>query len=361
MGTGKSALESLEMNFWQDKKVLLTGHTGFKGSWLSIWLEHLGADVTGYALNPPTRPSLFELCDIDGMIDSIIGDIRDFKKLTGIVQAVKPDIIIHMAAQPIVRESYKDPRMTYETNVMGTVNLLEAARNSNSVKAIVNVTTDKCYENKETLQAYKENDALGGFDPYSNSKACSELVTASYRRSFFEQSGISIATARAGNVIGGGDWACDRLIPDFVRALLNDEKIRVRNPKAVRPWQHVLEPLSGYMLLAEKLYKHGQKYASAWNFGPDRVDAKPVEWIVKSLCKKWEGASYSIDKDEHPHEAHYLLLDHSKSTKLLGWKPKWHLDRAIDKVVEWTKAYQEKENDLYDICLSQIKEYTRAR
>jgi CDP-glucose 4,6-dehydratase len=355
----------MAMKFWQGKKVFLTGHTGFKGSWLSLWLDSLGAEVTGYALKPPTDPSLFEICELEDRIDSIIGDIRDKKSLIKTVLSVEPDIIIHMAAQPIVRESYRDPFGTYETNVMGTVNLLEAVRQSKSVRAVVNVTTDKCYENKETLRAYKETDPMGGFDPYSNSKACSELVTASYRSSFFNpldhaKHKVAIATARAGNVIGGGDWASERLIPDFVRAILNKETIRVRNPKAIRPWQHVLEPLSGYMMLAEKLYTHGPKYSEGWNFGPSRTDAKPVEWIVKNLCKKWEGSAYSIDKGRHPHEANYLILDNSKANKRLGWSPKWDLSQALDKVVDWTKAYQDKE-DIYDICIEQISEYTKRK
>ncbi len=353
------------MNFWEGKKVFLTGHTGFKGSWLSLWLDHLGAEVTGYALESPTDPSLFDICDIDGIVDSVIGDIRDKEKLISTMTSVNPDIVIHMAAQPLVRESYKNPADTFEVNVMGTVNLLEAVRKCKKVKSVVNVTTDKCYENKETLRAYKETDPMGGFDPYSTSKACSELVTASYRSSFFnpeeyDEHGVGIATARAGNVIGGGDWAEDRLIPDFFRAVLNGDKVMIRNPKSIRPWQHVLEPLSGYLLLAEKLYKHGPKFSSAWNFGPDRIDAKSVEWIIKSLCGKWEGASYEIDKGKHPHEAHYLILDHSKAAKYLGWRPKWRLEKALDMTVDWVKDLKRNE-DMNEVCISQIRKYANAK
>jgi CDP-glucose 4,6-dehydratase len=362
VGFRASPLEGLEVNFWNKKRVFITGHTGFKGSWLSLWLNYLGAEVTGYALNPPTDPSLFDLCDIDGIIDSIIADIRDQKKLIETMTSIEPEIVIHMAAQPLVRESYNDPVETFDINVLGTVNLFEAVRRSKSVRAVVNVTTDKCYENKDTLKAYKETDPLGGFDPYSTSKACSELATASYRSSFFnpkdfKSHSVAIATARAGNVIGGGDWADDRLVPDFVRSILSNQEIKIRNPKAIRPWQHVLEPLSGYLMLAEKLYKHGPKYSEAWNFGPDRKDAISVEWIIKKLCEKWgEEASYKIDQGKHPHEAHYLILDHSKATSKLGWKPKWGLETALDKIVGWTKAYKDHE-DVTEVCLGQIKEY----
>jgi CDP-glucose 4,6-dehydratase len=365
--------------FWRAKKVFLTGHTGFKGAWLSIWLDSLGAEVTGYALKPPTRPSLFELCGLGKSVKSVIADIRDRDRLQKAVLAAGPEIIIHMAAQPIVRRSYKDPRETYETNVMGTVNLFEAARKCGAVRAIVNVTTDKCYENKERPRGYKEDEPMGGYDPYSSSKACSELVTSAYRDSFFNprryfvsrrpsnpqtfqpsssRHHVALASARAGNVIGGGDWAADRLIPDIIRAALKGEKVLIRNPRAIRPWQHVLEPLSGYLTLAEALYKKGPRYSQAWNFGPDSGDAKDVEWIVKRMFRKWPGTpGYALDKGAHPHEAHYLKLDSSKAGKELGWAPRWRIGEAIDKIIEWTRAYQNGE-DMREICLKQIGEYS---
>lgn len=352
----------LYSDFWQNKKVFLTGHTGFKGSWLSIWLNAMGAKVTGYALNPPTEPSLFKLCCIDEFTKSVIGDIRDRENLLQELLKAQPDIVIHMAAQPLVRESYINPAETYEINVMGTVNLFEAVRKCPTVKAVVNVTTDKCYENKEWPWGYRENEPMGGYDPYSNSKSCSELVTSSYRNSFFnikdyEKHGVAIASVRAGNVIGGGDWAKDRLIPDCISSLLNNEKILIRSPKAIRPWQHVLEPLGGYILLAQKLYEEGPKFAEGWNFGPEDNDAKPVEWIVKKLCNKWgNSAGYEIDEGEHSHEANYLKLDISKAKSMLGWYPKWNLDIALDKITEWNNCYLENKG-MKDITLAQIKAY----
>lgn len=347
---------------YNGRRILVTGHTGFKGSWLCLWLTSLGAKVTGYALDPPTKPSLFNLCRIDKLLNSVIADVRDSKKFTKTVLSVKPDIVIHMAAQPLVRDSYKVPAATYEINVMGTVNLFEAVRKCNSVRAVINVTTDKCYENKEWPWGYKEDEQLGGFDPYSNSKACSELVTAAYRSSFFnpgeyKKHGVAVASVRAGNVIGGGDWATDRLIPDCVRALLKEQKIVIRNPKAIRPWQYVLEPLRGYLMLADKLYTKGPQYAGAWNFGPEDADAKSVEWVVKSLCEKWGGkAAYKVDKGIHPHEAHCLKLDSSKARNELGWKPKLDLRLAIEKTAEWYKAFQNK-RDLITLSIEQIQSY----
>jgi CDP-glucose 4,6-dehydratase len=352
------------MGSWRGKRVFLTGHTGFKGAWLTIWLHSLGAKVTGYALKPPTNPSIFELCRLDRKVKSNIGDVRDAAKLRKVMLAASPEVVIHMAAQPLVRESYRVPAETYETNVMGTVNLLEAVRACKSVKAVVNVTTDKCYENKEHLRGYKEGEPLGGYDPYSSSKACSELVTAAYRNSFFnpadyKKHGVALASARAGNVIGGGDWAADRLIPDLIRAGLKGEKARIRNPRAIRPWQHVLEPLSGYLLLAEKLYKYGPKFAQAWNFGPDAGDAKDVEWIVRRMFSAWpEAKGYVIDKGRHPHEAHYLKLDSSKARRELGWTPRWHIGGAIDRIISWTRSYAARQ-DMYKACLEQIEEYLK--
>jgi CDP-glucose 4,6-dehydratase len=345
--------------FWLGKKVFITGHTGFKGSWLSLWLNKLGAEVTGYALQPPTLPSLFDITQLSANMNSIIGDIRDADSLNKAIAASTPDIVIHMAAQPLVRESYNSPVETYATNVMGTVNLLEALRQSQSVKAIVNVTTDKCYENKEWVWGYRENEPLGGLDPYSSSKACSELVTQAYRHSFFHN-GIALASARAGNVIGGGDWATDRLIPDCINALLENKAIRIRNPNSIRPWQHVLEPLNGYISLAEKLYTDGQAYAESWNFGPSEQDAKPVQWIVETLCDKWgETKGFTMDEGEHPHEARYLKLDCSKAKHELQWQPCWNLDTAVDKIVEWSKVYQAQGN-IREICLEQISAYEHA-
>lgn len=348
--------------FWSGKKVFLTGHTGFKGSWLSLWLHDMGAHVTGYALEPPTEPSLFELCRLDELVTSIIADVRDLARLRRAMTDARPDIVIHMAAQPLVRDSYKMPVDTYSTNVMGTVNLLEAVRTCPGVKAVVNVTTDKCYENKEWLWGYRENEPLGGYDPYSSSKACSELVTAAYRSSFFNSSdypghGVAVASARAGNVIGGGDWSADRLIPDCIRALLRGERIIIRNPHAIRPWQHVLDPLCGYLMLAQKLYENGCDYAAGWNFGPRDEDAKPVEWIVGQICAAWgANASYEIDRAVHPHEAHYLKLDCSKARTELGWRSRWNLEKALDSIIGWTEAYRDKK-DIRSICLTQIEEY----
>ncbi len=368
MESGQGPLESLVRSapsFYSGRKVFVTGHTGFKGAWLCMWLHALGAKVTGYALDPPTDPSLFELCGVGKLVKNVIADVRDQKTIAKTLCKAKPDIVIHMAAQSLVRDSYKFPVETYATNVMGTVHLLNAVRACGTVRAVVNVTTDKCYENREWLWGYRENEPLGGHDPYSSSKACSELVTAAYRNSFFNPNdysrhGVAVASARAGNVIGGGDWAVDRLVPDCVRALLKNKPVLVRNPRAVRPWQHVLEPLSGYLTLAKRLYEEGPKFGSAWNFGPPEDDAKPVEWIVKQMCTEWgNGARYRVDKGKHPHEAHYLRLDCTKARTELGWAPRWDLPRAIHGIVEWTKVYRE-EGNVRGVCLAQINEYERC-
>ena len=348
--------------FYKDKRVFITGHTGFKGSWLCLLLNKMGASVIGYALEPPTNPSLFEQADIEKDITHIIGDVRNLNKLTQAIADTKPDIVIHMAAQPLVRESYKIPVETYEINVMGTVNLLEAVRQNPGIKALVNVTTDKCYDNQEWHWGYRESEPMGGYDPYSNSKGCSELVTAAYRNSYFntndyEKHGVAIGSARAGNVIGGGDWADDRLIPDFIRAIIKGDKVQIRSPYAIRPWQHVLEPLTGYLTLAKALYENGPTFAGAWNFGPDDSDAKNVEWITEKICKLWgENSGFEIDKNPQPHEANYLKLDCSKAKAELQWSPKWNITQTLDSIIEWSKAYINKE-DLRVVCEKQIEDY----
>jgi CDP-glucose 4,6-dehydratase len=352
----------MNSGFWHGKRVLLTGHTGFKGSWLSLWLQSKGANVVGYALTPPTNPSLFEVANVSSGMTSIIGDIRDLAHLQTVFTEYEPEIVIHMAAQPLVRYSYIEPVETYSTNVMGTVNLLEAVRQTKTVKAVVNVTTDKCYENREWAWGYRENEAMGGFDPYSSSKGCAELVTSAYRNSYFhpekyQTHGVAIATGRAGNVIGGGDWAEDRLIPDTMRAIVSGRPVNIRSPHSIRPWQHVLEPLSGYLLLAQRLYEEGSAFAEAWNFGPNDDDAKPVDWILDKLTKAWgDGASWKLDKGEHPHEAHYLKLDCSKAKSQLLWQPKWSLATAIEEICVWHKAYAAGA-DMQAMCWQQIKQY----
>lgn len=348
-------------DFWRGKRVLLTGHTGFKGSWLSLWLQSLGADVHGLALEPPTTPDLFTEARVGEGMASMIADIRDYDAVRAIMVAVQPDIVIHMAAQPLVRLSYSEPIATYATNVMGTVHVLEAARNAGSVRAIVNVTTDKCYENKEWVWGYREDEPMGGHDPYSNSKGCSELVTSAYRRSFLQADGIALASARAGNVIGGGDWAVDRLVPDILRAFEKDQPVIIRNPYATRPWQHVLEPLSGYLALAQNLYSEtGKNYAEGWNFGPHDEDARPVQWIVEHLVDSWgNGATWQLDGGEHPHEANYLKLDISKAQARLAWSPSWHLGTALEKITSWHHAWLAGQN-MQQLCQQQIAEYTQS-
>ncbi|MBM6997240.1 CDP-glucose 4,6-dehydratase [Paenibacillus sp. DXFW5] len=358
--------------FWKGKKVFITGNTGFKGSWLSLWLLQMGAEVTGFSLEPPTKPSLYELLGLNRHMNTYIHDVRDLSMLTNAVTQVNPDVVFHMAAQPLVRESYTDPTGTYAVNVMGTVNLLESVRYLSTrgqykKRAIINVTTDKCYENREWDWGYREIDALGGYDPYSNSKACSELVTASYRHSFFnphslESHGVLLASARAGNVIGGGDWAVDRLIPDSIKSLLNHEPIRVRNPLSIRPWQHVLEPLNGYMLIAQNMYESGGDFATSWNFGPNDVDTLSVESVVQRICTLWGGeASYSIqDNNLQVHESRFLKLDCSKAKSQLGWSPRFSLDEALMATVDWYKAYRNSEN-VENLCSNQIAQYTMEK
>jgi CDP-glucose 4,6-dehydratase len=348
----------IDQKFWQGKRVFLTGHTGFKGSWLSLWLSSLGVEVKGYALNPPTSPSLFNEAKVNSVINSQIGDIRDQKKLYESMTAFNPDILIHMAAQPLVRYSYDNPVETYEVNVIGTAKVLEVARSCINLKVIVNITTDKCYENDERTQGYKENDPMGGHDPYSSSKGCAELVTSAYRRSFLQEQGVGLASVRAGNVIGGGDWADDRLIPDILRSFEKNELVVIRNPKATRPWQHVLEPLSGYLILAQKMYDDKDKYAEGWNFGPNEQDVKPVEWILDKMIDKWPDSNWELDGDTSPHEAGFLQLDIAKAKSKLGWKPVWELDCTLEKIIDWHQAWLNKE-DMQAICLAEIKEYMR--
>ena len=348
--------------FWKGKRVLLTGHTGFKGGWLSLWLQSMGAHVVGYALASPTSPSLFEVADVGNGMTSIIGDIRDLAKLQAAFAEHRPEIVIHMAAQPLVRYSYIEPVETYSTNVMGTVHLLESVRNTPGVRAVVNITTDKCYENREWAWGYRENEPMGGYDPYSNSKGCAELVNSAYRSSFFNasshaQHGVALATVRAGNVIGGGDWAQDRLIPDILAAFEQGKLVDIRNPHAIRPWQHVLEPLRGYLTLAERLYEHGLSYAEGWNFGPNDEDAKPVGWIVEQMAAMWGGgAQWQIDNGEHPHEANYLKLDISKARSRLDWHPALRLNDALALIIDWSKQRQAGA-DMRKLTLAQIHVY----
>lgn len=350
------------VNFWRGKKVFLTGHTGFKGCWLSLWLQQMKAEVIGYALSPPTDVNLFTEANVAKGIVDLRGDIKDYQALSDTIQQHQPDIIIHMAAQSLVRHSYTFPIETYSTNVMGTVHVLEAARQCKSVRAIVNVTTDKCYENQEWHWGYRENEAMGGYDPYSSSKGCSELVTSAYRNSFFNPSlhQAGLASARAGNVIGGGDWAKDRLIPDLVAASIDKRSLKIRYPNAVRPWQHVLEPLSGYLRLAERLYYEPAQYAEAWNFGPNDADAKTVAWVADEVLKRWgDGQTWQLTEDAEVHEAKYLKLDCSKARTQLGWVPKWDIHQALAATVDWYQAYC-RGADVRAFTLGQIEQYMTA-
>lgn len=361
MGVEQGAVEGLAVNpsFWKGRRVLITGHTGFKGSWLSLWLQSMGAEVVGYALAPPSTPSLFETARVaEGMV-SLHGDIRDLEPMQSAMAEHRPEIVIHMAAQSLVRYSYQNPVETYATNVMGTVNVLEAVRQTPGVRAVLVITSDKCYENREWIWGYRENEAMGGYDPYSNSKGCAELVTSAYRQSYFStgDGAVAVASARAGNVIGGGDWAADRLIPDMVRAVSEGRPVSIRNPHAIRPWQHVLEPLSGYLLLAQRLCEAGRAYAEGWNFGPREDDAKEVQWIAERFTALWgEGAAWTLDGGDHPHEAHYLKLDCAKVGGRLHWQPRWSLAQALEHICAWHKAHLEHA-DMRAISLEQIHTY----
>jgi CDP-glucose 4,6-dehydratase len=348
--------------FWKGRRVFLTGHTGFKGSWLSLWLDALGAKVTGYALDPPTQPNLFEQARVVGTVHSIRGDIRDFPRLQGAIAECRPEVVIHMAAQSVVRRGYEDPIENYSSNVMGTVHVLEAVRQLKQPCAVVNVTSDKCYENREWVWGYRENEPMGGRDPYSNSKGCAELVTTAYRESFFppdaiDRHGVALASARAGNAIGGGDWTGDQLIPDLMRAFLAGKPCLIRNPSAFRPWQFVLEPLRGYLTLAQRLTEDGPRFASGWNFGPVDADAKPVSWIADELVRSWgTQASWNQDAAAHPREAHALKLDASKAGVSLDWHPVLPLQQALGWIVEWYRAFQTGA-DLQRMTRTQIEQY----
>ncbi|MDC0358585.1 CDP-glucose 4,6-dehydratase [Oligoflexia bacterium] len=352
-----------DLQYWQGKNVFLTGHTGFKGSWLSILLTHLGARVHGYALKPDIAPSMFDLCQIANHIQqSDFENILGLPKLKERMALNEPEVVFHLAAQALVQESYVSPVETYATNVLGTVHVLEAVRSTPSVRAVIIVTSDKCYEDQKCDKGYQEGDRLGGFDPYSNSKACAEMVTSAYRNSFFHsdkysEHNVAIASVRAGNVIGGGDWATQRLVPDCIRAFLEREQVRLRNPGAIRPWQHVLEPLSGYITLASKLATSGSAYSGEWNFGPCDDDMQSVEWVTKELALRWfENVSYSNEPVEEGHETHCLKLNSNKARELLGWNPSWSLSTTLDKIVEWLQSYREKKN-LLQLTVKQIEEY----
>jgi CDP-glucose 4,6-dehydratase len=353
--------DKINKSFWYGKRVFITGHTGFKGSWLCLWLQELGAIVTGYSLKPPTQPNLFELSNCGNNMNSLIGDVRDYDRLSKEIANANPEIVFHLAAQPLVLNSYNDPIETYSTNVMGVVNLFEAARKvGKNIKVIINVTTDKCYENKEWHWSYRENEPMGGFDPYSSSKGCSELITNAFRNSYFNPNnysnhGLCISTARAGNVIGGGDWAENRLIPDIMNSLISNKTIIIRYPNAIRPWQHVLEPLSGYLCLANKMYNDGQRFSEAWNFGPYENDVKSVDWIVNRITNLWgANAGYKIQETDKLHEATYLKLDISKAINRLNWKPTWNIEQSLELIVEWYKIFNNNEN-IRNISLKQIQ------
>jgi len=351
--------------FYKGKKVLITGHTGFKGSWLSAWLTELGANVIGYSFEPPTKPSMFKAMDLQDKITHIIGDVRDEEHLLAVFNKYQPEFVFHLAAQPIVRLSYEEPRLTYETNVMGTVNVLEAIRKTKSVKVGVIITSDKCYENKEWVYGYRESDPMGGYDPYSSSKGCAELVVSTYRHSFFSperynKHKVALSSVRAGNVIGGGDWGQDRLVPDCIRALSERKAIEIRNPNAIRPWQHVLEPLSGYLLLGLKMYQEGDKYACAWNFGPPDSDIITVEEIVKKIISYWGDGKYKTEvSSKNPHEARLLKLDCSKAHSLLGWNPVYNVDETLKETVEWYKIYYTRDKNMSNLTSNQIREYEK--
>lgn len=356
----------MNRTFWKGKKVLVTGCTGFKGSWLSLWLQNMEAQVVGYALQPPTTPNLFDIAKVADGMHLVTSDVRDLDSLIRVIGDHRPEIVIHMAAQPLVQYSYQNPVETYGTNVMGTVNLLEAVRRSEGVRVVVSITSDKCYENNEWFWGYRENERMGGRDPYSSSKGCAELVIAAYRSSYFsaethQRHGVSLASTRAGNVIGGGDWAKDRLIPDIMNALMEKRPVIIRSPKSIRPWQHVLEPLSGYLLLAEKLWERGPEFAEAWNFGPNDEEVRNVAWIVEYLTNHWQdGGLWEPDSAWHPHEDTYLKLDCSKAKSALGWSPRLHLATTLEWIVDWYRGWQQG-SDIRSLTVAQIARYETAK
>jgi len=356
---------AVDPGFWRGKRVFVTGHTGFKGSWLATWLQRLGAEVVGFALRPPTEPAMFHLARVSDQVQSIEGDIRDLEHLTASIARHAPEIVIHLAAQAWVRAGYADPVTTYTTNVTGTVNLLEAVRRTASTRVVLAITSDKCYENREWVWGYRENDRMGGHDPYSSSKGCAELVIAAYRDSFFApariaEHGVALASTRAGNVIGGGDWSEDRLVPDIMRAIMSGHTVRIRRPEAVRPWQFVLEPLHGYLMLAERLWDRDADFQSGWNFGPDVEQVQPVRWIVDQITQLWgEGANWTGDEGQHPHEDHFLRLDCTKAKTMLGWAPVLDLRTTLDWVVEWYRAFHAG-GDLRSLTRAQIERYEAA-
>lgn len=355
-------------NSYKDKTILITGHTGFNGSWLTLWLTKLGAKVIGYSLEPPTEPNLFEILELENKIDThIIGDVRDYKHLFSVFKEYNPEYVFHLAAQSLVRFSYKEPKLTYETNIIGTVNVLEAVRKTRSIKVCIIVTSDKCYENKEWIYGYREIDPMGGYDPYSSSKGCAELVVSSYRRSFFNPKdygkthNLALSSVRAGNMIGGGDWGEDRIVPDCMRALSKGETIVIRDPLAIRPWQYILEPLSGYLLLGAFMHKNRIKYSDAWNFGPNNECIMPVEELVKLVIKYWGNGEYTIDTSVHPHEAGFLKLDASKAHVLLGWEPIYNINEAIERTINWYRNFYRgmRKEELYSFTVNEIQEYEK--
>ena len=354
-------MSAVDPGFWRDRRVLLTGHTGFKGAWLSLWLQSLGAKVTGFSDGVPTEPSLYELAKVGEGMESVAGDVRDPEAIAAAVAAADPEVVVHMAAQSLVRRSFAAPRETFQTNVMGTVNVLDGVRlHGGGVRAVVNVTSDKCYENREWEWGYREDEPMGGHDPYSSSKGCAELVTAAFRRSFFaDADGPRLASARAGNVIGGGDWGAERLVPDIMRAALAGEQVRVRNPNSIRPWQHVLNPLSGYLVLAQALWDDPE-LAQGWNFGPSDEDARPVGWIVQRIAAQWPGELRWVQDDgPHPHEARYLKLDSSKARAQLGWRPGLDLEATLASIVDWYRELREG-GDMRTVTLGQIESFQYA-
>jgi CDP-glucose 4,6-dehydratase len=352
----------MNIKFWKGKNILLTGHTGFKGSWLSLWLQKLGVNLIGYSKDIPTKPSLFELANVKDGMTSLTGDVCNYEQIDKVIRDYKPEIVIHMAAQAILRQSYKDPIETFSTNVIGTVNVLESIRKNSKVRVILNVTSDKCYEPNKQTNGFSEDDRLGGYDPYSNSKACAELVTSSFRNSFFNSSlyvqhGVALASARAGNVIGGGDWGKDRLIPDIMQGIRDNKTIEIRNPEAIRPWQHVLDPLNGYLILIEKLWSSGSEFSEGWNFGPEKNDEKPVKWIIEKLTEQWKhDIRWKTGNEKNPHEEQFLRLDCSKARSRLGWKPKLHLEQGLLWTTSWYKQYEEK-NDMREFTEEQITKF----